>query len=513
MKNLFAALLLAALVIGCAPERTLELPSTDLTKAPLIPMPLEVEATNGGFALDQYTAITTAEAEGFAAVGDYLAEALQRHTQLEVPVGETRGAKTMIHLDYDAGITEPEAYRLQITGDSVTLHAGTAEGAFRGIQTIRQLVPPVANDTLAEYPIWVLPTGRIVDAPQYAYRATMLDVARHFFGVEDIKKYLDILAYYKINTFHLHLSDDQGWRIEIKSWPKLTEIGGSTEVDGGPGGFFTQADYTDIVQYAADRFITIVPEIDMPGHTNAASVSYPILDGTGKPLELYTGREVGFSTFDTRKDTVYAFIDDVVRELSQLTPGPYFHIGGDESHVTEKPDYNYFVARVEKIVQQYGKRMMGWDEIVTAPVDSTSIAQFWASEENAQRAVEKGMQVVLSPAKRAYLDMKYDSSSTYGYTWAALIPVDAGYSWDPETYLPGADILGIDAPLWSETISNIDELEYLAFPRVIGYAELGWTVQSKRDWNTYKERLARQAPFLNRREVQFYRSPKVEWVE
>lgn len=339
----------------------------------------------------------------------------------------------------------------------------------------------------------------------------MLDVARHFFSVADVKRYIDLLAYYKINVLHLHLADDQGWRIEIKSWPRLTEVGGSTEVGGGPGGFYTQEEFSEIVAYATAHYITIVPEIDMPGHTNAASVSYPFLNGNGKELSLYTGTRVGFSTFDTHKDSVYEFIDDVIREITSLSPGPYFHIGGDESHVTKKDDYIYFMNRVEKIVQQYGKQMIGWDEITTADVDSTSVAQFWNHVENRDRAIHKNMKVIVSLASKAYLDMKYDSSSIHGLNWASHIPVDSAYLWNPEDYAPQEHLLGIEAPLWSETIENFDQLTYLAFPRILGYAELGWTKAEKRNWAEYKDRLARQVPYLKRMNVNYYASPVIDW--
>ncbi|MBT8264555.1 MAG: family 20 glycosylhydrolase, partial [Muriicola sp.] len=309
-------------------------------------------------------------------------------------------------------------------------------------------------------------------------------------------------------------TDDQGWRIEIKSWPKLTEIGGSTEVGGEAGGFFTQEDYKDIVAYAAKHYMTIIPEIDMPGHTNAASVSYPILNGNGKTPQLYEGTKVGFSTFDTRKDTVYAFIDDVIREVSEITPGPYIHIGGDESHVTKKPDYNYFVNKVEKIVQKYGKIMIGWDEVANADLDSTSIAQFWADKTNTITAAEKGMKIILSPASKAYLDMEYDTLSEYGLHWAGYIPVDTAYIWSPERYIesiPEELILGVGAPLWSETISNIEELEYLAFPRMIGYSELSWSIEENRDWESFRVRLANQTPYLDRMNVKYYESPRIDW--
>jgi hexosaminidase len=251
----------------------------------------------------------------------------------------------------------------------------------------------------------------------------------------------------------------------------------------------------------------------MPGHTNAASVAYPVFNGNGIKPELYEGTQVGKSTFATRKDTLYSFLDDVVREISAITPGPYFHIGGDESHVTKKKDYIYFVEKIEKIVQKHGKKMIGWDEIGQADVDSTSISQYWASKKNAMSAVSKGMKIILSPATKAYLDMEYDTLSKHGLHWAAYIPTDTAYVWTPEAYegIPMENILGIEAPLWSETISNIGELEYLAFPRAIGYAELSWTIQENRDWENYKVRLANQAPYLDRMNVKYYPSPRIDW--
>ena len=499
-------------------RRVLNFPKTDLSAENLIPKPLKIIATENGFALDQYTAIYTSQnATGFEEVGKFLATKIKAQTNLDmqVNVAEILDLKSVIYINKSDSLTldGPEAYELYITQDSIILNSNTAEGAFRGIQTLQQIIPETSNDTLAAYKVWTIPTGKIIDRPQFEYRSSMLDVARHFFSVDDVKKYIDLLAYYKFNVLHLHLTDDQGWRIEIKSWPLLTEIGGSTEVGGEAGGFYTQEDYKDIVAYAAERYITIVPEVDMPGHTNAASASYPILNGNGITPELYEGIEVGKSTFDTRKDTVYAFIDDVVREISAITPGPYFHIGGDESHVTPKNDYIYFVERVEKIVQKHGKKMIGWDEIGQADIDSSSISQFWSSKENAMSAIAKGMKVIMSPAKRVYLDMNYDTLSKLGLHWAAYIPVDTSYVWNPEEYegIPIESILGVEAPLWSETISTIEELEYLAFPRAIGVSELAWTTRENRDWENYKVRLANQAPFLDRMNVKYYPSPLIDW--
>lgn len=509
MKLTSSTVLLVLLFsLSCQSKRELNFPTTNLEEAAVIPKPLETTATNSGFALDKHTQLSlVSEDKAFQGVADYLSDKIKSRVGLDLKT--TSRSYTQLSIQQVEGFTNNEAYELEIRQDSLILKAGTAAGAFRGIQTIRQLIPEEANETLTDYPIWIIPTGIIKDEPQFGFRSTMLDVARHFFSVEDVKKYIDILAYYKLNTFHMHLTDDQGWRIEVKSWPKLTEVGSTTGVGGGPGGFYTQEDYKEIVAYAADRHITVIPEVDMPGHTNSASLAYPFLNGNGKEIEVVTSMAVGYSTFDTRKDTVYAFIDDVIREISAITP-PYFHIGGDESLVTEDDDYVYFIERVEKIVRKYGKKMIGWDEVATADLGSEAVAQWWNSQKNAEQAIQQNMKLILSPAKKTYLDMKYDDNSELGIRWAGYIPVDTAYIWNPESYFPMENVLGVEAPLWSETIRTIDELEYLAFPRVIGYAELGWSTQENRNWEDYKKRLAHHRLFLDANDVNYYKSPEVD---
>ncbi|MFZ9044684.1 MAG: beta-N-acetylhexosaminidase [Cyclobacteriaceae bacterium] len=500
-------------LFACESPRSIDFPRSDLTAAPLIPKPLMVTSTNSGFPLDKYTVIEVDETNpALVPIANYLAEKIGVKTGLDITVGASKNAKSRIAIALaSTSIDNPEAYQMTIDNESIMLRANTPAGAFRGIQTIRQLIPETSNKALANNEIWVIPSGEIKDAPQYAFRSTMLDVSRHFFDAEYVKKYIDLIAYYKLNALHLHLSDDQGWRIEIKSWPKLTEVGGSSAVGGGPGGYYTQEEFKEIVSYANDRYLSIIPEIDMPGHTNAASVSYPFLNGNGKALDLYTGTDVGFSTFDTRKDTVYAFIDDVIREIAAISPSEFFHIGGDESHVTEKDDYHYFVSRLEKVVQKYGKRLIGWDEVVIADLDASSVAQVWNSQENGQTGVAKGMQLILSPAHLTYLDMKYDSLTEIGYDWAGYIPLDTGYRWNPEDLFPIENVLGIEAPLWSETFDTPGELEFLAFPRIVGYAELGWSTKENRNWEDYKVRLAEQSYYFRRTDVNFYRSPIIDW--
>jgi len=327
---------------------------------------------------------------------------------------------------------------------------------------------------------------------------------------------MEYLAYYKMNTLHLHLSDDQGWRIEIKSWPELTKHGGSTQVGGGKGGYYTQEQYTAIVQYAKDRYITIVPEIDMPGHTNAALSSYAELNCSGKATDLYTGTEVGFSSFCTTLNITYKFIDDVVRELAAITPGPYIHIGGDESHSTKREDYIPFINKVQDIVLSHGKKVLGWDDIAIASLKPNIVAQHWANVKNANMAVGQGAKILMSPAVKAYMDMQYDKSTKLGLHWAAYIEVDSAYIWDPATFIPGVgkeNVLGVEAALWTETLTNLKEMEYMIFPRLPGYAEIGWTPSSERSWTEYKIRLARQGERFKALDINYYPSKLVPWIE
>jgi len=484
---------------------------TDLTKTAFIPKPASVTATGDAFELDGSTGIFIQEgADHLKSTAQFLAKALGSSAAVEAV---TDAPSKGIYLSLDAtGQIPAEGYKMTIDNKLIHIEGGDEAGCFYGIQTLLQTLPA----SIAEGEKLIVPTGAISDAPVYGYRGAMLDVARHFFSVEDVKRFIDFLAEYKMNTLHMHLTDDQGWRIEIKSWPKLTEIGGSTEVGGGEGGFYTQEQYKDIVAYAAANFITIVPEVDMPGHTNAALASYAELNANGKATDLYTGIEVGFSSFDTRKDVTYQFIDDVVREVSELSPGPYFHLGGDESHATKHDDYVYFVNKVQGIVQKYGKQVIGWDEIANADVVENAAVQFWADAENTSLGLEKGAKVLVSPASRAYMDMKYDTTTVLGLKWAGTIEVDHAYDWQPDTVvakLTKEQVLGVEAPLWSETITNMDELEYMVFPRLPGYAEIGWTKNEDRNWDEYKVRLGKFGKRFEAQGIDFYRSALVPWEE
>lgn len=509
--------------------------SIKLDEAGIIPIPSIISSTSGLFKLKAGSSIQLiGTGEDLTRVGNYLADKLRPATGFDIPVS-TEGGDLVLEL---TGSDTAEKYTIEITSDHIKISSTSAAGLYYGMQTLIKALPVEIENTSVVEMDWIVGNGKIEDEPDFAYRGAMLDVARHFISVEDVKHYIDQMGSLKLNYLHLHLSDDQGWRIEIKSWPKLTEIGGKTEVGGTEGGFYTQGEYTELVKYAADRFITVVPEIDMPGHTNAALASYAelnpgvnlpdgdfatmtegkidfnILDKNPEPAEIYTGIEVGFSTFATNKEITYTFVEDVIRELVELTPGPYIHIGGDESHVTEKDDYIYFVERVQQIVTKYGKTSMGWDEIATAKLSPGSVAQFWAKEENAKLAKEQGNQILMSPAKRAYLDMQYDSTSRLGLHWAAYIELDDAYNWDPATYADGinkSDILGVEAPLWTETVGSRADIEYMAFPRLAALAEVAWSSKERRNWEDFQRRIVHQGKRWDINGIGFYRSPKVNW--
>jgi hexosaminidase len=311
--------------------------------------------------------------------------------------------------------------------------------------------------------------------PRFEWRGAMLDVARHFFGLDDVKRFVDAIERLRLNRLHLHLTDDQGWRLEIRSRPRLAEVGGETAVGGAPGGFYTQAEYTELVAYAAERGVAIVPEIDLPGHVNAALVAYPELAPAGFDPQPYTGIDVGFSSLDAHNEETYRFVDDVVGELAALTPGYWIHIGGDEAKSTAHADYVAFVERALAIVRAHGKTAVGWEEIAKVDLPPGTIVQHWQDAELARAAVRKGAKLIMSPATRTYFDQKYDATTELGLEWAGHISVEDAAGWDPATFVDGVgedDILGVEACLWSETLLTYEDVEFMAFPRLDALAAI-----------------------------------------
>ncbi|RSM42062.1 beta-N-acetylhexosaminidase [Amycolatopsis balhimycina DSM 5908] len=491
-----------------APERSV----TDV-----VPAPVSAKADpRGGFRLTPATVISADRGAG--QVADYLRGLLRPATGYPLPVVPHAAGLPAIslRLGHDTRVGT-EGYELKVARDGVTLKATTADGLFEGVQSLRQLLPSAIEAKRVQHRTWTVAGGTILDYPRFAERGAMLDVARHFFRPDQVKLYIDQIAQYKVNTLHLHLADDQGWRIEIKSWPKLATVGGKTAVDGDPGGYYTQAQYKDIVAYAASRHITVIPEIDMPGHTNAAQSTYAELNCDGKAVPVRTDTEVGYSSLCISSPITYRFVEDVVRELAAITPGPYLHIGGDEAHATPPADYLTFERKVQPIVAKYGKKITGWHEIAKTAPPASAVPQYWdfgGAAPDVAAAAARGNKILMSPANYAYLDMKYNASTPLGQDWAALVEVKDAYNWDPATLVDGVgenQVAGVEAPLWTETIRTSDDIEYMAFPRLPGIAEIGWSPKASHNWDAYRARLAKQSPRWTAQGIDFYRSPQVDW--
>ncbi|MFF1278319.1 beta-N-acetylhexosaminidase [Streptomyces marokkonensis] len=509
-----------AVMVGAAPAQRDT--ARDTSPVPLdrvIPAPASVDPGGSPYRITEDTRIRVDGSREARRVGEYLADVLRPSTGYRLPV--TDHGRGGIRLRIAEGPYGGEGYRLHSGRSGVTLTAAGPAGLFHGVQTLRQLLPAAVEEDSEQPGPWLVAGGTVTDTPRFGWRGAMLDVSRHFFSVDEVKRYIDQIALYKINKLHLHLSDDQGWRIAIDSWPRLATYGGSTEVGGGPGGYYTKADYQEIVRYASSRHLEVVPEIDMPGHTNAALASYADLNCDGVAPPLYTGTEVGFSSLCVRKEITYDFVDDVVREIAALTPGRYLHIGGDEAHSTPHEDFVAFMDRVQPVVAKYGKTVIGWHQLAGANPAKGALAQYWgldrtsgAEKEQVAEAARNGTGLILSPADRAYLDMKYDKNTPLGLSWAGYVEVRRSYDWDPGAYLPGVPasaVRGVEAPLWTETLSDSGELEYMAFPRLPGIAELGWSPAAAHDWEDYRVRLAAQAPRWDALGMGYHKSPQVPW--
>ena len=493
----------------------------------IIPLPQQYEETQGNFTLKPETRFVLAQADEKAADStEVVASEFRKSTGYDLPVVQGEEGKSgdiIIRLDGEA-VTEEEGYQLSVTADGVTITAKSAGGVYYGLQSLRQMFPgQIESDTLVSDVAWTAPCADISDEPTYGYRGMHLDVSRHFFPVEEVKRQIDHMSQYKINKLHMHLSDDQGWRLEIKNNPdvvdkdgnpvdfsNLTELGASTSCDhnGVRAGYYTQEEFKDIVAYAAERNMEIIPEFDMPAHAWAALVSMPMLNSTedGKPhangydnTKPYQGWDVGWASLECRNENTYIFIDEVFRQVSEISPSVYIHVGGDEAHVTAHDYYVYFVNRVTQIAQKYGKTPIGWQNYDAAVEDKeNTITQYWNTGD--QRALD-GVTYIASPADHAYLDMKYDASCSLGLQWAGYAPVDDTYNWDPTDFGSADQFIGVEGALWAETLADPEHIDYMYYPRLPGIAEVAWTPKENRSWDEYKERIAQHKDRLDSLEI------------
>ncbi len=431
-------------------------------------------------------------------------------------------------LTLDASIQNEEGYTISVTDKNVTISGKTPAGVFLGIQTMRKSLP-----VLNEKPQAVtLPAVSIADEPRYAYRGMMLDCARHFFTVDFVKEYIDLLALHGMNRFHWHLTEDQGWRFEVKKYPKLTQIGAwrsgttvgkNSGVDDGVlhGGFYTQDECREIVKYAADRYVTVIPEIDMPGHMLGALASYPELGCTGGPYEVSHLWGIFPDVLCMGKENTFKFIEDVLDELVAIFPSEYIHIGGDECPRTRwaecplcqqrikdeglvaqegksKEDLlqGYFTRRIEKYLHEKGKKLIGWDELLNCNVDQSSTIMSWRGAEPGAKAAKLGHDVIMSPNKPMYFDhYQTDNLAHEPLAIGGLETVKDVYAFEPVAKELSADdarhILGVQANLWTEYVAYPHHAEYMVLPRMAALAEVQWLQPDSKDYDAFMVRLKR----------------------
>lgn len=503
----------------------------------IIPVPVSLTQNEGSFKLNKNTAFYASTPEA-KIVAEFFAARMNGATGYKVTVGD-KEASGGISLVIDETLdVNSEGYTLDVTSDAVNIKAKTPQGLFYGMQSFMQLLPAeIESPTVVDGIAWTAAAVSVKDQPRFEYRGVMLDPCRHFIPVENMKKQLDVMALFKINRLHWHLTDDQGWRIEIKKYPKLTEIG-SKRIDGEGteyGGFYTQEEIKEVVKYAADRFITVVPELELPGHEMAAISAYPELSCKGEPGTPRIIWGVEDIVMCAGKEEPYQFMEDVINEMVPLFPGEYFHIGGDEcpktswkncplcqkrikeeglkgdaTHSAEERLQSYFVQRMEKVLAKHGKKIIGWDEILEGGLAPSAAVMSWRGEAGGIAAASMDHEVIMTPGGNGmYLDTyqgdsKIEPVTIGGYT---LLEKVYNYNPTPDTLVNmGKDkfIKGVQCNNWSEYMYNTDLMEYRMYPRLLAVAEIAWSPINRKDYKDFERRLDNAYVRLEEHNINFH---------
>ena len=537
MKKSFFCLLMTACSLMASARQTADFNT--------VPLPRQCVAQKGNpFALSSAQSIVCNGDADMMRVAHFLSDYISQATGLSLPVTTGKASKNAIVLQTDKKMTAKEGYRITANEKLLKIEGLTANGLFYGVQTLRKALP------IAEAAEVDIPAVVVTDEPRFPYRGMHLDVSRHFFGVDFVKRYLDMLALHHINTFHFHLTDDQGWRVEIKRYPRLTEVGAwrrRTVVGRNTGlydyqrygGFYTQDEIRDIVAYARDRFITVIPEIDMPGHMEAVLAAYPDLGCTGGPYEV----EPNWGVFDdilcAGKEKTFELVEGVLDELIALFPSEYVHIGGDEAprtrwktcqlcqqriaseglrgdgkHSAEDRLQGYFMKRVEKFLNSRGRKAIGWDELLDCDVEKSTTIMSWRGIEGGLAASEMGHDVIMAPTSFFYFDY-YQTPEDY---WSkplligGYVPLEKVYSFEPapETLTEAAKkhIIGVQANLWTEYIYATEFVEFQVLPRMGALAEVQWVLPEQKDYDAFKTREQRLTRVYD---LEGYKYCKIAW--
>lgn len=501
----------------------------------IIPKPLSIKMDEGTFLLTKSTRVyTVGNSKELQMVAKRLSARLSAATGLSIPVTAQTGGKTpadaIILALVENSNLGPEGYRVNVTKKAIHIEASAPAGVFYGVQTLYQLMPvEVEKAQASSGVVWSVPCLRIEDKPRFGWRGMHLDVGRHFFLKDSVKRYIDLIASYKMNTFHWHLTDDQGWRIEIKKYPKLTSVGAwrrESMLDCTPhGGFYSQDDVKEIVAYAKERFITVVPEIEMPGHALAALAAYPELSCSGGPFKVGTEWGVINDVFCAGNEKTFQFLEDVISEVAALFPGQFFHIGGDECPKlrwsnckrcqdrmaanglkNEQELQSYLVKRIEKVLENQGKRLVGWDEILEGGIAPRATVMSWRGIAGGIEAAKSGHDVVMTPTTYCYFDY-YQGVAGEPKAIGGFLPIDSVYSYEPIPSELNAEqakcILGAQGNVWTEWIPNYRQVEYMATTRMIALSEVVWSAKSQRDFKDFMQRMTPHYQRLGYRDINF----------
>ena len=521
--HLYLKFLIIILLTGCRPE------IDEIIKPSIIPKPLSQKIGNGSFIFNNDVAIVSEPK--LQEVSNYFTLYLKDNYNFEL---SNNNSTKKITFKIDDSINNDEGYELNVSKNDITIKSKHAKGAFYAVQSLIQLLPLPSD--LNSFKILCL---RIKDQPQFTYRGMHLDVGRHFFSVDFIKKYIDLMARLKMNTFHWHLTEDQGWRIEIKKYPKLQEIAAFRketlighyndqphQFDGKPyGGFYTQEQIKEVVAYAKTRQVTIIPEIEMPGHSQAAIAAYPELGCSGEQVEVATKWGV-FDEVYCPKESTFKFLEDVIDEVVALFPGKYIHIGGDEAPKTNwkncahcqklvkkeglKDEHglqSYFIARMEKYINTKGKQIIGWDEILEGGLAPNATVMSWRGTSGAVQAAKEGHDVILTPGSHCYFDHYQSENENEPLAIGGFLPLEKVYHFNPIpeglTDKEATYVLGAQGNVWTEYMQTEKQVEYMAYPRAVALSEVLWSSPENKNYQDFIHRLEYYQKRLDQLEVNY----------